>query len=101
MIRTNFCYLDFYYIIIFCLIFTATNETPIKNENCTPAAIEQFPRPFIPDYIRKEGAIAIHIIVTLYSFLALAVVCDEYFVPALECLCDGELNYSTWISCVK
>lgn len=66
-----------------------SSDVSVKNENCTPAAIEQFPRPLIPNSIRKQGAIAIHIIITLYAFLALAVVCDEYFVPALECLCEA------------
>lgn len=29
-------------------------------------------------------------IASLYLFLALAVVCDEYFVPAVEKICAGE-----------
>ncbi|KAK3266049.1 hypothetical protein CYMTET_25301 [Cymbomonas tetramitiformis] len=33
---------------------------------------------------RKEGAIILHVIGVLYMFVALAIVCDEFFVPALE-----------------
>eukprot|EP00854_Cymbomonas_tetramitiformis_P008314 gene8314-9877_t len=35
-------------------------------------------------YNEKEGAIILHVIGVLYMFVALAIVCDEFFVPALE-----------------
>lgn len=67
---------------------TTTDGTTWSSEsessNCTPAAIEQFPRPLMNYHIRKSGGIIIHIIVSLYMFLGLAVICDEYFVPSLE-----------------
>ncbi|XP_067132005.1 probable sodium/potassium/calcium exchanger CG1090 isoform X2 [Centruroides vittatus] len=55
-----------------------------STSNCTPAAIEQFPRPLMSYNVRRNGGLIIHIIVSLYMFLGLAVVCDEYFVPSLE-----------------
>lgn len=33
---------------------------------------------------RKQGAVVLHVIGMLYMFVALAVVCDEFFVPSLE-----------------
>ena len=33
---------------------------------------------------RKYGAVCLYIVGLLYMFMALAIVCDEYFVPALE-----------------
>lgn len=33
---------------------------------------------------RKNGAVILHVIGMLYMFVALAVVCDEFFVPSLE-----------------
>ena len=36
----------------------------------------------------QSGAILIHIAILVYMFLALAIVCDEYFVPALEVIID-------------
>jgi hypothetical protein len=39
---------------------------------------------------RVKGGITLHLVVTLYMFLALAIACDDYFVPALEKLSDGE-----------
>ena len=41
----------------------------------------------------KSGAFLIHLFVSLYLFAALAVVCDDYFVPALERVSE-ELNLS-------
>ena len=34
------------------------------------------------------GSVAVWCLLTLYSFLAMAVVCDAYLVPALEILCE-------------
>ena len=36
---------------------------------------------------RKQGMVAIHILVSIYLCIALARVCDYYFVPALESMC--------------
>eukprot|EP00928_Gymnodinium_smaydae_P030150 TRINITY_DN2248_c0_g6_i1.p1 TRINITY_DN2248_c0_g6~~TRINITY_DN2248_c0_g6_i1.p1 ORF type:complete len:621 (+),score=148.93 TRINITY_DN2248_c0_g6_i1:82-1944(+) len=42
---------------------------------------------------RKSGAIILHVIGLLYMFLAIATVCDECFVPALEVIAE-ELDLS-------
>merc|ERR1712048_724252 len=36
------------------------------------------------DEQNKSGAVIIYVIITLYTFLGLSIVCDEFFVPALE-----------------
>lgn len=56
--------------------------------NCTVAAIEQFPRPLVSLELRLQGAIAVHVLAALYMFAALAVICEDYFVPSLEVICD-------------
>ncbi|KAG5896875.1 hypothetical protein JTB14_033516 [Gonioctena quinquepunctata] len=68
-------------------------ETLAAGLNCTPPAIDDFPKDLFSEYQRQKGAIAVHIVVTLYLFLALAVVCDKYFVPAVEKICHA-LNMS-------
>lgn len=55
--------------------------------NCTPPDIEQFPRPLIDYAARRRGGLLVHIFVSLYMFLGLAIICDEYFVPSLEKMC--------------
>lgn len=56
--------------------------------NCTVAAIEQFPRPLMRPELRSRGGIAVHVLASLYMFAALAVICEDYFVPSLEVICD-------------
>lgn len=64
-----------------------------KRVNCTPPAIEQFPRPLMGPNIRKHGGLVIHFLVAIYTFIGLAIVCDEYFVSSLDRICE-ELKMS-------
>ncbi|XP_063595342.1 probable sodium/potassium/calcium exchanger CG1090 [Penaeus indicus] len=58
------------------------------GENCTQPAIEQFPRPLMSSAARRSGGLILHILISFYMFLGIAIVCDEYFVPSLEMICD-------------
>jgi hypothetical protein len=58
------------------------------SRNCTPPAIEQFPETLFSPKQRRQGAIVVHIFVAAYMFIALAIACDDYFVPACEKLCN-------------
>lgn len=58
--------------------------------NCTPPAIEDFPHDLFDEEQRQGGAVVVHVIVSLYLFIALAVVCDKFFVPAVEKICHGK-----------
>ena len=62
-----------------------------KEGNCTPPAIEQFPEPLMNNYFRKRGGLIIHICVAIYMFVGLAIVCDDYFVPALDRIAEGRI----------
>ncbi|KAK9500197.1 hypothetical protein O3M35_001501 [Rhynocoris fuscipes] len=55
--------------------------------------MDDFPRDFFTEEQRAAGAVVLHIIASLYLFLALALVCDKYFVPAVERICKA-LNMS-------
>jgi len=57
--------------------------------NCTPAAILDFPADPFTDWERRHGAAFCHALLAIYLFVLLAVVCDEYFVPAIEQTIDG------------
>ncbi|XP_066282082.1 sodium/potassium/calcium exchanger 5-like isoform X3 [Branchiostoma lanceolatum] len=52
--------------------------------NCSPPAISRFPADVFTQGQRRQGAVILHVIATLYMFQALAIICDDYFVPALE-----------------
>lgn len=58
--------------------------------NCTPPAVNQFPRDLFTQEQRKNGALVIHVLVAAYMFLGLSVVCDDYFIPSLESISEGK-----------
>ncbi|XP_058120823.1 probable sodium/potassium/calcium exchanger CG1090 [Anopheles ziemanni] len=64
-----------------------------RRENCTPPAIEQFPQPLMGPNVRKHGGLIIHVLVAVFTFLGLAIVCDDYFVSSLDRICE-ELKLS-------
>lgn len=97
------------------------------RDNCTPPAIEQFPPTLMSQGIRKvlkqssaicnylrtniilsicictqHGGLIIHIAAAIFTFLGLAIVCDDYFVSSLDRICE-ELQLSpdvagaTWV----
>ncbi|XP_022255030.1 sodium/potassium/calcium exchanger 4-like, partial [Limulus polyphemus] len=53
----------------------------------------EFPPDFFTSQQRSDGAIIIHVLVTIYMFYALAVVCNDYFIASLE-ECSLRLNLS-------
>ncbi|XP_025095670.1 LOW QUALITY PROTEIN: sodium/potassium/calcium exchanger 3-like [Pomacea canaliculata] len=55
--------------------------------NCTPRAVNNFPENFFSLELTKDGAVVLHILIAFYLFAALAIICDDYFVPSLEQIC--------------
>ncbi|XP_028279768.1 sodium/potassium/calcium exchanger 3 [Parambassis ranga] len=67
------------------------NESDLYLEpekNCTEPAIHEFPRDYFTNKERTEGAVGLHVLCAVYMFYALALVCDDYFVPSLEKICE-------------
>ncbi|KAM4611742.1 sodium/potassium/calcium exchanger 3-like [Polymixia lowei] len=64
-----------------------------EPRNCTAPALHEFPTDLFTHKERTEGAVALHIMCAIYMFCALALVCDDYFVPSLEKICE-RLNLS-------
>ncbi|XP_036436477.1 sodium/potassium/calcium exchanger 3 [Colossoma macropomum] len=58
----------------------------IENHTIEPprAAIHEFPEDIFTKEQRKKGAVLLHVLCAIYMFYALAIVCDDYFVPSLE-----------------
>uniref|UniRef100_A0A4W4GLM2 Sodium/calcium exchanger membrane region domain-containing protein n=1 Tax=Electrophorus electricus TaxID=8005 RepID=A0A4W4GLM2_ELEEL len=52
------------------------------------SGIHEFPEDVFTNQERMEGAVALHIMSAMYMFYALALVCDDYFVPSLEKICE-------------
>ena len=60
----------------------------MAEEECIPRAVDEFPQGPISQRDIHNGAFVLHILIALYMFLALAIVCDDFFVPSLEILCE-------------
>uniref|UniRef100_A0A182SS77 Sodium/calcium exchanger membrane region domain-containing protein n=1 Tax=Anopheles maculatus TaxID=74869 RepID=A0A182SS77_9DIPT len=60
---------------------TFTNKTAAKKDPLFPSDL------FTEEQLRN-GAIVLHIIGVIYMFVALAIVCDEFFVPSLDVIIE-------------
>lgn len=69
-----------------------TSEPGLRSEsghkNCTSRSVEEFPGNFMTLKETRDGGVFAHILIVLYVFGALAIVCDDYFCASLEIICD-------------
>ncbi len=47
-----------------------------------------FPDDLFSDDQLRQGAVALHVLGIVYMFYALALVCDEFFVPSLDVIAE-------------
>lgn len=67
----------------------ATNDSSQRPDNFTFHHAEPlFPRDLFSEEQRRHGAILLHVLGVVYMFVALAIVCDEFFVPALDVIIE-------------
>lgn len=58
------------------------------NDNDTDVKRPLFPDDLFTNDQRRRGAVILHILGVVYMFVALAIVCDEFFVPALDVIIE-------------
>jgi len=66
---------------------TSTSSVVTGDINCsvsTPNVGKSYPDDLFTDAQLYSGAVILHAVGTVYMFGGLAIVCDEYFIPALE-----------------
>ncbi|XP_009704803.1 PREDICTED: sodium/potassium/calcium exchanger 3-like, partial [Cariama cristata] len=51
-------------------------------------ALHEFPNDIFTNEDRRHGAVVLHVLCAVYMFYALAIVCDDFFVPSLEKICE-------------
>ncbi|KAJ3589033.1 hypothetical protein NHX12_009881 [Muraenolepis orangiensis] len=56
----------------------------IEDIQPVKSTIHEFPEDVFTKEQRKNGAVLLHVLCAIYMFYALAIVCDDYFVPSLE-----------------
>lgn len=64
------------------ILLSNANHSANHSEEAVPQA--QFPEDLFTPQQRKHGAVILHVLGLVYMFVALAIVCDEFFVPALD-----------------
>ncbi|XP_032597753.2 sodium/potassium/calcium exchanger Nckx30C isoform X8 [Drosophila grimshawi] len=62
------------------------NETLTDSSNATKTPL--FPKDLFTKEQLENGAVILHIIGVIYMFVALAIVCDEFFVPSLDVIIE-------------
>lgn len=80
--------------VIFQFFFASTNTSNSNKSSelgslnttnkCEPASIDEFPPLFFTDEQSRRGGFLVYIVLILYSFAAIEIVCDDYFASALE-----------------
>ena len=63
-------------------------EQEEPNPQLRGRRLENYPPNLFTQEQRENGAIVLHFIGVIYMFVGLAVICDEYFVPALEVITE-------------
>ena len=66
---------------------TPSTTLSSNNRTCAPHSIEDFPEDLFTLNQRKHGAVLFHVFFGLYCFLLTAYVCNDYLLPALDCIC--------------
>ena len=79
----------------FLIVLVSENGTLNRSENvsCQGSDDSEFPEDLFTEYERKHGAIILHVILAVYCFAAIAIVCTEYFLPTIKCICEGKVKF--------
>lgn len=72
-----------------------------ENETeCVSPQSSEFPKGFFTVQERKDGGLVIYFMIIFYMLVAVAIVCDDYFLPSLEVISERELRYISSIQCL-
>ncbi|XP_032477494.1 sodium/potassium/calcium exchanger 5 [Phocoena sinus] len=60
-----------------------------NSTQCVMSPSSEFPEGFFTKQERADGGIIIYFLIILYMFMAMSIVCDEYFLPSLEIISES------------
>ncbi|XP_017281056.1 sodium/potassium/calcium exchanger 2 isoform X1 [Kryptolebias marmoratus] len=66
----------------------APEDTPVAMKSHTEMNKGDYPTDYFSVEDRRQGYVTLHMFGMLYMFIALAIVCDEFFVPALTVIIE-------------
>jgi len=64
-----------------------TREPRVCDDESTSSPLDEFPEFFSVEQLR-QGWVVLHVFGAVYFFVLLATVCNDYFLPTVECICD-------------
>lgn len=64
-----------------------------NGTECVPPQSSEFPEGFFTLQERKDGGIIIYFMIIFYMFLAISIICDDYFLPSLEIISDRKWSF--------
>ena len=67
-------------------------DTNGSTPACVQPAVNQFPPALLDQTTRQRGGLLLHILLAVYMFIGLAIVCEDYFVPSLTRVSDGQFK---------
>ena len=79
--------LSSHFISIRKLLTSAIHDDDVDDDGL-PIKDPKFPPDLFTEKQRRNGAIIFHIIGMIYMFVALAIVCDEFFIPSLDVITE-------------
>lgn len=71
----------------------SNSDVGVKDKHAKTNTSEEIKQPLFPTDLfteeeRKHGAVVLHMAGVVYMFVALAIVCDEFFVPSLDVIIE-------------
>ena len=70
------------------VLFRHLLQTPENVTEAEPVQDPLFPTDLFTLEQRRNGAVTFHVLGLIYMFVALAIVCDEFFVPSLDVIIE-------------
>lgn len=63
----------------------------VADTTCSPPSdsSNEFPGDIFSQEQRLHGAFLVHTCVALYCFILIAFVCNDFFLPSVDCICQG------------
>lgn len=64
------------------------NPVSENDTECVSPQSSEFPQGFFTVQERKDGGLVIYFMIIFYMLIAVAIVCDDYFLPSLEVISE-------------
>lgn len=75
-----------YFILIFFIFGLELSKSQNTTKSCEMSSLDEFPKDIFSDSQNLKLISIVHFTVSIYIFCAIAILCDDYFIPSLECI---------------